>query len=123
MFDHFVGLALKGLKDYQYYLLVGKRCYHLKNSEAATRGVLRKKVFLEILQTSQENTCARVSFFFHEVAGLMLLSLVDQIFVHPSVSRNKMLDRLFMYHEIMFHEIMFVKLDILGLIFYQWSNY
>ena len=62
VFDHFVGLALKGLKDYQYYLLVGKRCYHLKNSEAATRGVLRKKVFLEILQTSQENTCARASF-------------------------------------------------------------
>ena len=31
-------------------------------SEAATRGVLWKKVFLEISQNSQENTCARVSF-------------------------------------------------------------
>ena len=31
-------------------------------SEAATRGVLCKKVFLEISQNSQENTCARVSF-------------------------------------------------------------
>ena len=31
-------------------------------SEAATRSVLWKKVFLEISQNSQENTCARVSF-------------------------------------------------------------
>ena len=31
--------------------------------EAATRGVLQEKVFLEILQNSQENTCTRVSFF------------------------------------------------------------
>ena len=30
--------------------------------EAATGGVLYKKVFLEILQNSQENTCGRVSF-------------------------------------------------------------
>ena len=30
--------------------------------EAGTRGVLRKKMFLEISQNSQENTCARVSF-------------------------------------------------------------
>ena len=30
--------------------------------EAATGGVLYKKVFLKILQNSQENTCARVSF-------------------------------------------------------------
>ena len=32
--------------------------YYLKNLEAATRGVLWNKVFLEILQNSQENTCA-----------------------------------------------------------------
>ena len=31
-------------------------------TEAATRGVLCKKVFLEISQNSQGNTCARVSF-------------------------------------------------------------
>ena len=31
-------------------------------SEATTRGVLWKKVFLEISQNSQEDTCARVSF-------------------------------------------------------------
>ena len=30
-------------------------------SEAATGGVLKEKVFLEMLQDSQENTCARVS--------------------------------------------------------------
>ena len=38
-------------------------------SEAATRGVLWKKLFLEILQKSQENACARVSFF-NKNAGL-----------------------------------------------------
>ena len=32
------------------------------NTEAATRGVLCKKVLLETLKNSQENTCARVSF-------------------------------------------------------------
>ena len=31
-------------------------------TEAATRGVLCKKVFLEISQDSQENSCVRVSF-------------------------------------------------------------
>ena len=31
-------------------------------SEAVTRGVLEKKVSLQILQSSQRNTCARVSF-------------------------------------------------------------
>ena len=30
--------------------------------EAATEGVLQEKIFLEISQNSQENTCARVSF-------------------------------------------------------------
>ena len=30
-------------------------------SEATTRGVLRKKVLLQISQNSQENTCARDS--------------------------------------------------------------
>ena len=31
-------------------------------TEAATAGVLLEKVFLEISQSSQENTCTRVSF-------------------------------------------------------------
>ena len=32
------------------------------NSEAATEGVLWEKVLLDMMQNSQENTCARVSF-------------------------------------------------------------
>ena len=39
--------------------------------EAATGGVLWNKVFLKILQISQENYCARVSFL-DKVAGLSL---------------------------------------------------
>ena len=31
-------------------------------TEAATGGVLQKKVFLKVSQNSQENTCARVSY-------------------------------------------------------------
>ena len=38
-------------------------------TEAFTRGVLWKKVFLEISQNSQENTCARVSFNFLWLLG------------------------------------------------------
>ena len=34
----------------------------MKQTEAATEGVLLKKVFLEISKNLQENTCARVSF-------------------------------------------------------------
>ena len=34
----------------------------LNNPEAATGSVLQEKLFLEILQNSQENTCVRVSF-------------------------------------------------------------
>ena len=37
-------------------------CLQTVLSEAATGGVLWKKVFLEISQNSQENTCVRVSF-------------------------------------------------------------
>ena len=32
------------------------------DAEAATRGVLQKKMFLKVSQYSQENTCVRVSF-------------------------------------------------------------
>ena len=39
-----------------------KNLYVASFSEAATRGVLYKKVFLEFSQSSQENTCARASF-------------------------------------------------------------
>ena len=33
------------------------------SSEAASGGLLQEKVFFKILHNSQENTCARVSFF------------------------------------------------------------
>ena len=43
------------------------------NPEAATRGVLWKKVFLEISQNSQENTCARDSWLIKlQALGLQL---------------------------------------------------
>ena len=42
-------------------------------TEAATRGVLLKKVFFKMLQNSQENTCARVSFLIKlQASGLKL---------------------------------------------------
>ena len=49
----------------------------MQTPEVATRGVLCKKVFLEISQNSQENTCARVSFF-NNVAGLRPTTLLKK---------------------------------------------
>ena len=47
-------------------------------SEAATRVVLCKKVFLEISQNSQENTCARTSFLIKlQASGLQLYQKRD----------------------------------------------
>ena len=46
-------------KVYIFYVKFFTQCIKL---EAAIRGVLCKKVFLEISQNSQESTCARVSF-------------------------------------------------------------
>ena len=44
-----------------------------KLSEAATGGILWKKVFLKILQNSRENTCASVSFLIKlQASGLQL---------------------------------------------------
>ena len=46
---------------------------HQLLTEAATRGALCKKVFLEISQNSLENTCARASFLIKLLAsGLQL---------------------------------------------------
>ena len=45
--------------------VIGFPIFHF--SEAATRGVLLEKVFLEILQNSQENNCVS---FFSKIAGL-----------------------------------------------------
>ena len=55
--------------------------HFFSNSEAATGGSQRKKVFLEISQNSQENTCARDLFnkavgktsFLQNTSGRMLL--------------------------------------------------
>ena len=51
-------------------------------TEAATRGVLRKKVFFKMLQNSQENTCARVSF----VAFLRTLFFTEHLRTYTSVT-------------------------------------
>ena len=49
------------------------------NSEAVTRRCSVKKVFLKISQNSQENTCARVSFFVKlQASGLQLDKKVTQ---------------------------------------------
>ena len=37
--------------------------FTFRDAGAATRGVLQEKMFIEILQNSLENTCARVFFF------------------------------------------------------------
>ena len=44
-----------------------------QGTEAATRGVLYQKVFLETLQNSQENTCTRVSFLIKLQASALKL--------------------------------------------------
>ena len=41
----------------------GKLMEAFEFKKAATRGALYEKVLLEILQNSQENNCARISFF------------------------------------------------------------
>ena len=45
--------------------------FEIKGKQAVARRCSVKMVFLEILQNSQENTCARV-FFFNRVAGLLV---------------------------------------------------
>ena len=48
--------------DYKYYILLQDLDLKLLGPEADTRMCSVKKVFLKILQNSQKNTCARVSF-------------------------------------------------------------
>ena len=57
-----------------------------KDSEAATGGVLLKKLFLKALQNSQEHTSAKVSFFnkvvfFNEAATLLKKRLWHKCFL------------------------------------------
>ena len=47
-------------------------------SEAGTGDVLQEKIFLELSQNSQENTCAWVSLFFNKVAGFTAATLLKK---------------------------------------------
>ena len=46
--------------------------------EAATGSVLSEKVFLQILQNSQENTCARVSFSIKKNYGVQIFRVQEK---------------------------------------------
>ena len=61
-------------------------------SEAATRGVLYKEVFLEILQNSQENTCARVSFLMAQLFSCEFCKIYKNIFfiAHPRMTVSQL---------------------------------
>ena len=52
----------------------------LAQVEAAARGVLCKKVFLEIWQNSQENTCARVSLLIKLACNFIKKETLAQVF-------------------------------------------
>ena len=60
------------------------------DAEAAAGGVLLEKVFLEISQNSQENTCVRVPFliklqassFFNNAIGLLACSFIKKKLQH-----------------------------------------
>ena len=68
---HFLTITITSTEE---ILKVFERNFSQETSETATRGVLCKKVFLEILQNSQKNTCERASFF-NKVAGLSRATL------------------------------------------------
>ena len=64
------------IKNEMKVLTISKTVLHnLPSTKAATRGVLYKKVFLEISQNSQENTCARVPFLIKLQAPKFLRNL------------------------------------------------
>ena len=52
----------------------------MEKKEGATWGVLSEKVFLEISQSSQENTCARVSFLMKLQAACEFCEISKNIF-------------------------------------------
>ena len=78
VFDHFVGLALKGLKTENLCFPdvfrdlkeeepvawngLANPAANIFLQEAATGGVLKRKMFLNTSQNSQENACGRVFF-------------------------------------------------------------
>ena len=59
-------------------------------TETTTRGVLWKKVFLNVLQNSQENTCTRVSFLIKlQASGLLKKRFWHRLFCEfCEISKN-----------------------------------
>ena len=68
---HFLTITITSTEE---ILKVSERNFSQETSETANKGVLCKKVFLEILQNSQKNTFERASFF-NKVAGLSRATL------------------------------------------------
>ena len=65
--NYFIVASSRNLSKKNIFNTIIRNCLELlltdtENPEAATGGVLLKKVYLKILQTSQENICARDSF-------------------------------------------------------------
>ena len=57
------GQLYETVREFPVFYDMAAKGYKEKDAgKAATRGALSKKVFLEILQNSQENSCARASF-------------------------------------------------------------
>ena len=63
--------------------------FKMKCQKAATEGVLLKKVFLEISQNSQENTCARDSFLIKLQALGLVLYNISYLWTFPTYISNK----------------------------------
>ena len=65
----------------EYFLLKYCKCYQRKNVYHKVRSsrpkVLCKKLFLEISENSQENTCVRVSFSIHFLWGILYYLITD----------------------------------------------
>ena len=62
-----INRIMKKLKFYEFFdvhmdKILSTWEYYVQSTEVVVRSCSIKKVFLEILQNSQENTCARVSF-------------------------------------------------------------
>ena len=77
---------------FQIILVISKFMKNIDHddAEAAAGGVLLEKVFLEISQNSQENTCVRVPFliklqaspFFNNAIGLLACSFIKKKLQH-----------------------------------------
>ena len=69
--------------DAKLYINMNLKSYFKQNSEAVVQRCSVKKVFLEISQNSQENTCARVSFLIKlQDSGLRTATLLKKRLWH-----------------------------------------